>query len=189
MDVCVIGCGGIGSYLAQHIDSLIELNQIKDSDYVFFDDNDVELKNILYQNFKSRDIDSPKTEALSMKYFNVRFSCKRITLKDLSYYKLIVLCADNNIIRREAYENWRKYSIPFIDARANGKVIGIYSNDTPDYLNTIDESVESFSCQNPFQLAKKEIEYGNVVVAAALAQVLLNYSRNESLPNDLIISF
>jgi len=126
--VSVIGCGGIGSYFAQHIDRLIELNQIKDCKFKFYDDDKVELKNILYQNFEASDIDSPKTSALSFKFFNISFENKRVKLEDLTSAQLIILCADNNIIRREAYENYTKYKIPFIDSRANGKTIGIYSS-------------------------------------------------------------
>lgn len=189
MKVAVIGCGGIGSYFAQHIDRLIELNQLENFTFTFFDDDTVERKNILYQNFAPKDIDSTKTEALEMKYFNISFVNKRCTSADLTGFNLVVLCADNNLIRREAYKAFKSFSIPFIDSRANGKVIGIFSNETKDYLNTIDESSEGKSCQNPFQIEKQEIEYGNVIVAAALAQCVLNYARKGRLPNDLMISF
>jgi len=189
MKIGVIGCGGIGSYFAQHIDRLIELKQIPGIDFTFFDDDVVETKNILYQNFEPRDIDSPKTEALEMRFFNISFVQKRIALDQLAKYGLVVLCADNNLIRREAYENWTSNNVPFIDARANGKVIGIFSSDTKDYLKTIDGSSKGQSCQNPFQLERKEIEYGNVIVAAALAQSILNYHRKNTLPNDFLISF
>jgi len=186
--ICV-GGGGIGSYVAQHLDRLIELKQLKNMTFTFFDDDKVELKNILYQNFETIDIDSFKTDALSMRYFNHTYKTKRIGLDDLKNYNLVILCADNNIIRREAYENYIKNNIPFIDARANGKTIGIFSSDTENYLNTIDLSSESSSCQNPFQLAKKEIEYGNVIIAATLAQCILNYARKSKLPNDFMVTF
>lgn len=185
----VIGSGGIGSYLAQHLDRLIELKQIKDMKFTFYDDDKVELKNILYQNFETKDIDSYKIDALSYRYFNLKFENKRAVLEDLKDSDLIVLCADNNIIRRYAYLNYTTRHTPFIDSRANGKTIGIFSSDTDNYLDTIDNSSESFSCQNPFQIEKKEIEYGNVIVAAALAQCILNYNRNKKLPNDLILNF
>ena len=189
MKVGVIGCGGIGSYFVQHVDRLIELKQIPDMKFTFFDDDIVETKNILYQNFEPCDVDSKKVEALELRYFNVEFSDKRCNQKHLSEFELVILCADNNLIRREAYNNFIENKIPFIDARANGKVIGVYSSDTPDYISTIDDSSKPQSRQNPFQIARKEIEYGNVVVAAALAQAVLNFHRKEKLPNDLLISF
>jgi tRNA A37 threonylcarbamoyladenosine dehydratase len=182
--VKVIGAGGIGSYLAHHLDRLIDLKQIKNMEFTFYDDDIVELKNILYQNFESSDIDSPKVDALSLKYFNIQFKNKRLFKEDLEDIDLIVLCADNNIIRQQAWENWKENEIPFIDSRANGKAIGIFSSNTKDYDKTLSKDTKSSSCQNPFQIAKKEIEYGNVVIAAVLAQVLLNYDRNEKLPVD-----
>lgn len=184
----VIGSGGIGSYLAQHLDKLISLEQIKDTAYEFFDDDKVEIKNMLYQNFDEDDIDEYKTDALSMKYLNLDFTTKRLKQEDIKDFDLVVLCADNNIIRRSAWSNWIENKIPFIDSRANGRAIGIFSSDTENYLKTIDNSSESTSCQNPFQIAKKEIEYGNVIVAAYLAQCLLNFDRKGTLPCDFMIN-
>lgn len=181
--ICV-GCGGIASYLADHLDHLIEINQIKDMKFTFYDDDIVELKNILYQNFKASDIDSLKTTALSMRYFNVDFESKRLDDGDLEEANLVILCADNNIIRKHAWNVWLKHRIPFIDSRANGRAIGIYSSNTVDYLKTISADDKPSSCQNPFQLAKKEIEYGNVVIASILAQHILSYSRTHKLPID-----
>ena len=39
--VKVIGCGGIGSYLAYHLDRLIELKQINNMKFKFYDDDKV----------------------------------------------------------------------------------------------------------------------------------------------------
>jgi len=188
MNVLVCGCGGIGSYLAEHLDKLIELKQIKNSNYTFYDDDTVEIKNMLYQNFTENDIDDAKSEALSMRYFNLEFLNKRLSKKDLIKLDLVVLCADNNIIRKEALDAWNRNRIPFIDSRANGRAIGIFTSDTENYLQTIDDSTNSSSCQNPFQIAKKEIEYGNVVIAAYLAQCLLNFDRKKILPSDFMVN-
>ena len=184
MNVKVIGCGGIGSYLVHHIDRLIELKQITNMKFNFYDDDKVELKNILYQNFETSDIDSLKTKALSFKYFNVQFENKRLSQEDLCDSDLIVLCADNNLIRKQAWNNWLKCKKPFIDSRANGRAVGIFSNETINYLSTVSNDDKPSSCQNPFQIAKKEIEYGNVVIASILAQAILNYSRHKKLPID-----
>lgn len=189
--VLVCGCGGIASYLAQHIDSLTQLRQMSSWEFVFYDDDKVETKNILYQNFKARDIGHYKTDALGLRYFNIEFETKRVDKIVLSKtnFSLLILCADNNIIRREAWECAEKTGVHFIDARANGRAVGIFSSETENYLNTLDKSTESSSCQNPFQVAKQEIEYGNVVVAAMLAQVILRYTRTKKLPNDILLNF
>jgi cellobiose-specific phosphotransferase system component IIB len=187
MNVIFVGCGGIGSYFAQHLDKLIDIEQIS-GNFKFFDDDVVELKNILYQNFRTSDIDSAKTEALSLRYLNLNFINKRVTKEHMKDVDLILLGVDNNVTRKEVWEAFEERGIPFIDARANGKVFGLFSSETPNYLSTLGTSTESSSCQNPFQLAKKQIEYGNVIIAAMMAQAVLNYMRTKQLPNDLIIS-
>lgn len=187
MKILGIGCGGIGSYICQHLDRLIDLEQISGK-FKFFDDDIVELKNILYQNFRTSDIDSKKTEALSLRYVNLSFYPKRVTKDQMNDYDLILLCVDNNSTRQEAFEVFQEKGTPFIDARANGKVFGLFSSETLNYLATLGTSKESSSCQNPFQIAKKQIEYGNVIVAALMAQAVLNYMRNKRLPTDLMIS-
>ena len=187
MKVAVIGCGGIGSYFAEHIDRLIDLKQIEGYNFTFFDDDIVEKKNILYQNFKPRDINDKKTSALEFRFLNINFDPRRVSNKDLLMYDLVILCADNNLIRREVYALYDSKQIPFIDSRANGRTIGLFSSNTVDYLNTIDSSSNSTSCQNPFQIEKEQIEFGNVVIAAALAQSVLTYIRTKRLPNDFII--
>ncbi|MCK9428969.1 MAG: ThiF family adenylyltransferase [Candidatus Omnitrophica bacterium] len=185
MNVIGIGNGGIGGYTVHHLDRLIELKQIKNMNFTFYDDDKVELKNILYQNFTTKDIDSYKSDALSYRYFNINFNIKRLDYNDLKQCDLVILCADNNKIRHEAYRNWIDNRIPFIDSRANGRAIGIFSSDTKNYEQTLSSDTKSSSCQNPFQIERKEIEYGNVVIASILAQIILNYSRSNKLPVDL----
>lgn len=189
MKVGVVGCGGIGSYFAQHIDRLVELEQITDMSFTFFDDDIVEMKNILYQNFDPGDVDSTKVGALEMRFFNIQFEQKRVALDDLKEFDMVILCADNNVIRKHAWDAKENWGVPFIDSRANGKTVGIFSSNTPNYPSTLSETTESQSCQNPFQIAKNEIEYGNVVIAAVLAQCVLSYSRTTRLPNDFIFNF
>lgn len=191
LNIGIIGCGGIGSYLAAHVNKLIECDQLIDCNVTFFDDDIVETKNILYQNFESGDVDDKKTEALSFKYPMIhQFTDKRIIdPADLKSYSLTVLCADNNKIRRLTYEASEKGWTRFIDARSNGKTCGIFSSETENYLKTISDDDSAQSCQYPYQLAKKEIELGNVIIAAITAQSILQYNRKGRLPNDFIHSF
>ena len=185
--VLVCGLGGIGSYFIQHIDRLIDSKQINDYSFTCFDDDVVENKNILYQNFEPGDIGMLKTTALQFKFLNINYKTKRVDFNDLIQYNLIILCADNNLIRRQTYDAFITNKIPFIDARANGKTVGIFSSATNNYLSTIDTSSTSQSCQNPFQIEKKQIEFGNVIIAAILTQIVLNFTRTIVLytPNHL----
>ena len=185
---CVVGCGGIGSYFAAHIDRLIDLEQINDMQFEFYDDDKVELKNLLYQNFESDDIDSSKVDALAMRYFNLGFNNERADDGTLKGFDLVILCADNNKIRREALRTWQNATVPFIDSRANGRAIGIFTSETEDYGKTLGKGDKSSSCQNPFQIEKKEIEFGNVVIASILAQNVLSYSRTKRLPANFMVN-
>jgi len=182
---CCIGCGGIGSYFASFLDKLIETKQTKDWEFTFYDFDRVETKNLLYQNFKPSDINDLKTDALSFKYLNIKFISASASSKTLAKYDLVIICADNNVIRKDIYASGKT----FIDARSNGKTIGIYSSATENYLGTLSASDESSSCQYPYSITKEEIEYGNVIVAAILCQKLLTYIRSENLPVDFIHSF
>jgi len=190
MKIALIGAGGIGSYTIAHLDKLIQHEQIKDVYIECFDDDTVELKNILYQKFEADDIQDHKIDALAFRYVNVsQYTNKRASINDLYGYDLIVLCVDNNIIRRHAHENFVKNRIPFIDARSNGKTVGIYSSNTQDYLNTIDDTDKSTSCQHPYQIEKNEIELGNVIIAAIVTQSILSYCRTKKLPIDYMHNF
>ena len=190
MNTLIIGAGGIGSYFVATIDNLIDNNQFDDNwKFTCVDDDEVELKNIRYQNFKPGQIGDKKVMALENRYINLEYDVKRVTYDDLKSYDLIIICADNNIIRKEAWKAWKNNGIPFIDSRSNGRAIGIYSSDTENYLSTISDSDESFSCQFPYQLAKNEVEIGNRIVAQILAQAVLNLNRRQTLPTNFVHIF
>jgi len=185
-----VGCGGIGGWFAAHISRLLDNKQIKDSEFTFYDFDIVERKNILYQNFDISDIGSSKTDALMFKYPVINFVNKKIEPEELMKpYDLLIICADNNVIRKQVYAESKRSGRPFIDSRSNGKVCGIFSSETEDYLSTISDSDESSSCQHPYQIKKEEIELGNVIIASILAQYVLDYSRTGMLPPDFIQSF
>lgn len=192
MKICCIGLGGIGSFFVHHIDRLASLEQIDQSshDFYFYDDDTIETKNLLYQNFEALDVDTEKAVVCQYKYPQFNYDCKRVdkNILESEAFDLIIICADNNEIRRTVYEVSKTKNIPFIDARADGKCIGIYSSDTENYLNTLSNIEEPTSCQNPFQIEIKEIEYGNVIVAAILSQVTLNYIRKNKITNDICIN-
>lgn len=190
MNVAIIGCGGIGSYFIGILDKLIETEQLKGYEFECFDDDKVETKNIIYQNFEAADIDEFKTEALGYRYVNInKYTSKRVSYDDISGYQLIILCADNSIIRKHAYNLYSNRGTRFIDARSNGRTVGIFTSNTDNYLDTVADTEESFSCQYPYQLEKKEIELGNVIIAGVLAQGLLNFKRTGNLPADFVHNF
>ncbi len=191
MNKCMIaGMGGIGSFLVEYLDKLISTNQLDGWQFECYDNDTVEIKNILYQNFCSEDIDSLKTESLSYRYSHIhRYMHQKAGVHSIDRYNIVVLCVDNNVIRKEAWNNWKINNIPFIDARANGKTVGIFSSSTQDYLSTIEDTNDSSSCQHPYQIQKNEIEVGNIIISSILLQCILNYTRTKFLPNTFMYNF
>lgn len=190
MKCIIVGAGGIGSYFIMHLDKLIKNNQLNNWEFYVYDDDKIEYKNLLYQNFTDVDVGEYKVQAMEEEYTNIdNYIPKRVNLNELSQYDLIILCADNNKIRKETYQNYINNNIPFIDTRSNGSALGIYSSDTENYMDTIDDSEESYSCQYPFQLENNEVEQGNVIIASILSQALLNYVRKNELPYDKLLKF
>lgn len=190
MRVLVIGAGGIGSFFVATMDNLIDNNQFNDDwEFTVVDDDVVELKNIRYQNFEPSHIDETKVEALEDRYLNLEYEVARVGLDDLAEYDLVIICADNNVIRKHAWKNWTDNGIPFIDSRSNGRGVGLYTNNTENYTDTLADTDESFSCQFPYQLEKNEIELGNRIIAQILAQAVLNYARRNILPVNFVHMF
>ena len=189
MKVCVIGCGGIGSFTAQFLNKLVKFNQLPNYTFTFYDDDVVEHKNLMYQNFEDGDINEYKTESLEFNFSEHTFKCRKVEQSMLNAYDMFILCVDNNPIRRDVYNHCKETGKKFIDARANGRQVGIFSSDTENYLNSLSSSNESHSCQLEYQIKEHKVELGNIVIASILTQHILSFSRTGELPLDYIASF
>lgn len=121
LQVIQIGCGGTGSWVVPLVSKLLGniKNRIGDQlhiNYTLIDDDSVEERNILRQNFNEWDIGNSKTRALANRYvYNFeKIVCKPIRIKsDLSFRKVIfdkvpamdkililIGCVDNNKTRQ-----------------------------------------------------------------------------------------
>ena len=189
MKICVIGCGGIGSFTAQFVDRLLKYNQLENCEITFYDDDTIEHKNLMYQNFENSELGDFKTEALEFKYDNIKYISRRVEKSMLNKYELFILCVDNNPIRRDVYDHCKNSYKKFIDARANGRQVGIFSSDTENYLDTLSKSDDSHSCQLEYQIKAHKVELGNVIIASILTQHILTYVRTSELPFDYIATF
>jgi len=191
MDIVVIGAGGIGSFYAQFISRLVQYKQISSNHkFTFYDFDTIETKNLPYQDFKAKEVNEPKIEALSNKYPLLTFKNQKVTydlLKELMP-RLCVVCVDNNEIRRDVYKLYQDYNIQFIDARSNGASVGIF-NCTDSYEKTLGTNEGSQSCQYPFALDNNTIDVGNIIIAGILTQATLDYIRHNRLPETFIHNF
>jgi len=191
MKVLQIGCGGIGSYFTENLFNSIEGGHIDEPiELTIADDDMVESKQVLWQNFTLSEVGLSKAESMG-----VRFKCSikgRINTKtDLKGFDLIVLCVDNDVTRHLVVEYCHKMNKQFIDLRATGrKVFAMPKLKTAqENLKFIDESdLKEYSCQDKEDLNSGWIQIGNKVVAMIGVQMLMNHLRghNNHVHNYLI---
>jgi hypothetical protein len=192
----IIGAGGIegkekvrvSSYFSDALFDLIMKNQIDLENYDFYvaDNDSVEQKNILYQNFTTKDLFRNKAEVIGERYKFISLQ-KKIIAKDLLDYDFVIVCADNGRIRKDVFE-CRKSGLQFIDLRSEGRTIAFFTSSMPqnELLETLDSKSldNSGSCQLKHEFEKGIIQQGNKIIALIGSQLFLNYVRqSEMLPS------
>lgn len=170
MKLLIVGCGGIGSFLAEYIFECIESMQL-DAEVTLMDNDLVEINQIRYQNFYTQDVGKPKCKAIGDRY-GFKYISERL-IKDVpTAYDLIVLCVDNNKARKLVQDS----RCDFIDLRATGRRIAAIPK-CPEYAKFLDNDPNEYSCQDKADLDKGWIQLGNRIVAAIGCQMVLNHSR------------
>jgi len=192
-EICVVGCGGIGSYLAPTLRDLIDNDQINTNEVsiTFVDNKIVEDVSLGYQNFKNYDVSDFKAEVIGLEY-NFRYDITRVlTSKYLDKFDVVISAVDNVPFRKllfkwgKSNKNKNKY---WIDLRSEGRNIAYFvkhkSNGYDDMLKTLEGGGdENYSCQLRYELDSNIIQQGNKIIAYIGSQLLLNYLRGEfSLP-------
>jgi molybdopterin/thiamine biosynthesis adenylyltransferase len=111
--VMIIGAGGIGSYLIPLLDKTMVYNM------TVMDPDNVEKKNLTYQNFKEKENGMNKASVMNWNYDSVKqFSPYPVlTEKQIKSFDLVVCCADNLDVRRLLYRS----NVPWLDLRAQGR--------------------------------------------------------------------
>lgn len=182
--ILLIGCGGVGSMLVRELNRLVLNEQIdlNDTEITLADFDKVELKNIRYQNFTTADISKNKAKVLAEKYC-FDYIDKEITREEqLKGFDFIVSCVDNARARKLVFDFCFKNNIYFIDLRAEGRAIAIFTakTDKNKLIKTLDFNKEdNSSCQLKYELEKNIIQQGNVIVAVICSQMILNKLRGE----------
>jgi hypothetical protein len=186
MKILLVGVGGIGSYLAEHIALAYGMGQIPlDWDFCIADGDNVEIKNITYQNFTGADIGKMKVKAMEDKLYDKCYLStldKYIEEKDLKGFDIIILAVDNMKTRSIVIDYCHKNDKMFIDLRAEGRMVfGMMKGaNKEDDLATLDmKDTTSGSCQLQEDIDKDRIQYGNLIIAAMGLQLLVNFIRNK----------
>jgi len=186
MKILVVGAGGIGSWLIPRLARLDQYRQLGDCSLVVADYDEVETKNLPYQNFELDEILDSKAMCLDARYDVIGQHEKIETHDQLRPFDIIMCAVDNPKLRRLVYEHCDgdegKY---FIDLRSEGTAVWGITSDagwTLDQLNATlgSDDEEDRSCQLKYQLDAGIIELGNPIIAEIGAQWLLNRLRNKA---------
>lgn len=185
MKIAIIGGGGIGSYLARTLYELIEKQQLSPKIHIeIFDDDSVEIDNILYQNFEPDDVLENKAEVLAEKYTLIANPIKVESFEQISHFDLVVCCVDNTATRRMLFENGFNDGAPdFIDLRSEGRSYAVFTkagNTKKTLLASLPKEDKSGgSCQLQKDKDTQTFQQGNKVVAMIGSQLILDRTRNE----------
>jgi molybdopterin/thiamine biosynthesis adenylyltransferase len=182
----IAGAGGIGSnLLAIFFDYGFNRKQFNyaEIEVDIFDDDTVDLKNLLHQNFKLDDVGKHKVSVLEDKYV-VNGIKKRMTEKDFKNYDVIFSCVDSMPFRKALYEyGWSKGKdkLFWIDGRCTSRQGALFNSDLPKetLLPYIDSSSEEGGCLLAYEKEQNISHTLPTIVAAMMVQTYLNKLRGQ----------
>jgi len=202
--VAIVGLGGIGSWLVNHINWLVNRGQIDTSLIEFhgYDDDEVEDKNTRYQCFEPEDIFDSKAAALEIRFLPVSGEHwffgheERITNvgKQLGDANLIISAVDNLKFRKALFEFCLDKEIHWFDFRSEGRAIMALTKHPSNNVEKLEmftagDQEENGSCQLAADLEKGLVQLGNQIIAQIGAQYLLNWWRDIPNPAQFIRKF
>lgn len=191
----IVGVGGIGSFLVPQLHQLYNENQLIASNGKYtlkvYDPDEVEQKNLSYQNFTIDDLFKEKAEAIGKRY-KIAYAPVRIErfsdiLKDAEGKEdvndIVVCCVDNAATRATLFNE--DLACNWIDLRSHGRYISMYAKspkNTKEYLlSTLpkEEDKAEGSCQIKAELDAGIIQCGNRIIANIGVQCILNIIRGD----------
>jgi molybdopterin/thiamine biosynthesis adenylyltransferase len=186
-NIAIAGAGGIGSnLLAILFDYGFNRKQF---DYMqtnvdIYDDDTVDIKNLLHQNFKIDDVGKHKVEVLEDKYV-VNGIKRRMTAEDFEKYDVIFSCVDSMEFRKSLYEySWTadKGKLFWIDGRCTSRQAALFNSDLPKetLLPYIDDSKEEGGCLLAYEKEQNISHALPVIVAGMMVQTFLNKLRGQT---------
>jgi molybdopterin/thiamine biosynthesis adenylyltransferase len=182
----IAGAGGIGSNL---LAILFDYGyNRKQFDYLslqvdIYDDDTVDLKNLLHQNFKLDDVGKYKVDVLEEKYV-VTGVKKRMTPADFKNYDVIFSCVDSMPFRKDLYEyGWSKGKdkLFWVDGRCTSRQGALFNSEVPkqQLQPYIDSSQEEGGCLLAYEKEQNISHTLPTIVAAMMVQTFLNKLRGQ----------
>lgn len=196
-NIHIVGCGGIGSYFCAEVSRLIKTQQLKETAVTVWDSDDVELKNLSYQNFVDSEVYQNKAQTVGSRYnFNsIQAKVENFDEGPINTATIIALCVDNVETRKAFFSSNLFNSVQWLDLRSQGRAVAYYCSSkitTREFmLSTLPEKQEdgTGSCQYAADIISNKIENGNKIIAAIGSQVLLNLVRKERLVSNYVHEF
>ena len=192
--IAVAGAGGIGSHLTGMLyDFGVNRNQFPFTDYVIdvFDDDTVDFKNLLHQNFRDDDLNEMKVQSLANRYA-VTPQPRFMEEKDFPTYDLIFCGVDSMVFRKALYEwSWKNPKGAFwIDGRCESRQGCVFNKkNSKDKLEKfLSDSQERTGCLLKYEKENNIAHALPITVASMMIQTFLNYLRGvEQLPEKIFM--
>lgn len=191
--IAIAGAGGIGAYFAQY---LFDYGAVRGQfpfdpgEVDLFDDDTVDVGNLLHQNFTEDDLGKPKAELVAQRCLMnpVR---RFMTAKDFPDYGTVFSCVDSMTFRKSLYEHgWNHPNALFwVDGRCSSRNIGVFNSalSKTELKKHISDSEERGGCLLAVDKAKKLSHVTPIVVAGMMLQVYLNHLRGEDTKTSLFL--
>ena len=184
--IAIAGAGGIGSNLLGILfDYGYNRKQFSymDTEVDIYDDDTVDIKNLLHQNFKIDDIGKHKVKVLEEKYIANGIT-RRMTEDDFGKYNVIFSCVDSMQFRKSLYEyGWKagKDELFWIDGRCTSRQGALFTSDAlrPALEPFINESQEEGGCLLAYEKEQNISHTLPTIVAGMMVQAYLNKLRGQ----------
>lgn len=190
----IAGAGGLGSNLVSIIHDYgynREQWNTKETEIDLYDDDRVDLDNLLHQRFSFEDIGKKKVVVLSNQYV-VNPIDRFMTEEDFGKYDVIFSCVDEGSFRKKlfdyAYEH--KDNLWVCDGRCSSRSFGVFNSSCPK------QSIEGYyefkdlerrGCLLPHDKQNKKSHTTPIIVAAMMVQVFLNHLRAEDTTQAIVM--
>lgn len=182
--IAIAGAGGIGAYFAQFLfDYGAVRNQLHFpvGEVVIFDDDTVDVSNLLHQNFTEDDLGKSKADIVAAKCF-MKAEKRFMTEKDFPDYDVVFSCVDSMKFRKQLYEySWKHPELYWVDGRCSSRNVGVFNSRLSEATlkKFVTDDEERRGCLLAVDKANKVSHATPIVVASTMLQVYLNHLRGE----------
>ena len=193
-NVAIAGAGGIGAYLAGFLYDLgVNRNQFPFNKWTWhiYDDDTVDIGNLLHQNFTEDDLGRSKAEIVQERTVNgIKAMPRFMTTADFPNYDVVFSCVDSMTFRRELYAyGWKNPNLFWIDGRCSSRNIGLFNSKCAQkgLQETLTDSDERRGCLLAVDKQNKESHITPVTIASMMAQSFLNHLRGQDTTDRILL--